>query len=616
MDGYALFARKGTLMRLRKRLFSLILVFVLTFSLLPAAEAAIGTLVKNTGTRHTICTALSSQALAYYTGSNTYDVVSGLGASVSDPMSSAMFSRLSTLMSSTMTNSVSYSSLTTYWPKTDANNGSNDAVLFYSDAVSSSYNREHVWPKSRASFYQSNGGSDLHHLRPTNSNVNSTRSNYTFGNVKGVLSSYKTYAYDGKTVLWYNTSGDGLVEVNDNIKGDVARILLYVWCRWQEPNLYENDPDPYSPSGDTGGNDGLKVIESLDTLLQWMELDPVDTWEMGRNDQCENVQGNRNVFIDYPEYAWLLFGLTPPSDYRTPSGKAMSQSPTPTASATPTATVKPTATPTATPTVTPTVTPTATVKPTATPTATVKPTATPTATVKPTATPVPTLPPPVDLPGDGDYVVRIDGGRIAEHTETVDGKDCLRVDVFLDGVTNERLLSSISLKLLYDADRLTFEQYDALPGSMRYANTDVSGLIQFVYISAAGTPVDGTTPLLTLWFTVKEGITADARIQFAFGDAIRADSVAEGNYTSRKRSVGVQLKPFGIASYLGDANCDGRVTTADAALVLRALVGLSTLKPTGAIQAKVSGDAALSAQDAAMILRYVVKLIDRFPAEE
>ena len=309
-------------MRLRKRLLSLLLVLVLTFTLLPAAEAKTGTLVSNTGTRHTVCTSLSSQALAYYTGNHTYDVVSGLAASSTDPMSSAMFSRLSTLMSSTMTNSVSYNSLTNYWPKTDANNGSSNPILFYSDAISGSFNREHVWPKSRGSFYQSGAGSDLHHLRPTNDTINSTRGNMTMGNVKGVYDTYSTKAYDGRTVLWYNTSAD-IVEVNDNIKGDVARVLLYVWCRWQEPNLYENDPDPYSPSGDTGGNNGLKVIESLSTLLQWMETDPVDTWEMSRNDQCENVQGNRNVFIDYPEYAWLLFGLTPPSDYATPSGEAM-----------------------------------------------------------------------------------------------------------------------------------------------------------------------------------------------------------------------------------------------------------------------------------------------------
>ena len=330
-------------MRLWKRSVSVLLVLLLVAAFIPAAEAKTGTLVANTGTRHVVCTALSSQAQAYYTGNYTYEAVSQLAGSSSDPMNSAMFTRLSSLMSSTMTKTVSYNSLTSYWPKTDANNGSSDAVLFYSDEISSSYNREHVWPKSRGSFYESNAGSDLHHLRPTNSNVNSTRNNYTFGNVKGVLNTYKIYAYGGKTVLWYDTSGNGLVEVNDNIKGDVARILLYVWCRWQEPNLYENDPTPTIGSGDDANN-GIQVIESRETLLQWMELDPVDTWEMSRNDQCENVQGNRNVFIDYPEYAWLIFGLTPPSDYQTPSGSASGGTVTPTA--TPTSTASPTATPT------------------------------------------------------------------------------------------------------------------------------------------------------------------------------------------------------------------------------------------------------------------------------
>jgi endonuclease I len=308
-------------MRLTKRFLSFVLVLALSLSLLPAAEAKTGTLVSNTGTRHEVCTALSSQAQAYYTGNYTYDAVSALSGSSSAPMNSALFNRLSTLMRTTMTNSVSYNSLTNYWPKTDANNGSGNPVLFYSDEISGNFNREHVWPKSRGSFKETNAGSDLHHLRPTNADINSTRGNKTMGNVKGVYSTYKTKALNGGTVLWYNTDAD-VVEVRDNIKGDVARILLYVWCRWQEPNLYENDPNPTIGSGDDANN-GLKVIESLDTLLEWMELDPVDTWEMSRNDQCENVQGNRNVFIDYPEYAWLLFGLTPPSDYQTPSGEAM-----------------------------------------------------------------------------------------------------------------------------------------------------------------------------------------------------------------------------------------------------------------------------------------------------
>lgn len=66
----------------------------------------------------------------------------------------------------------------------------------------------------------------------------------------------------------------------------------------------------------------MPVIESLDTLLEWMQEDPVDTWEMSRNDCVQKVQGNRNVFIDYPEFAWLLFGRELPADYDTPSGYA------------------------------------------------------------------------------------------------------------------------------------------------------------------------------------------------------------------------------------------------------------------------------------------------------
>lgn len=283
---------------------------------------------ENTGTRHVLCTALSAQAEAYYSDGYTYDELSKLagGSGSLSTVDSALFRALHELMDETMTNSVTYKSLTSYWPDTDCTGGSNDAVLFYSDYVSGGYNREHVWPKSRGSFYQSYGGSDLHHLRPTDTTINSTRNNYTFGNVREHCSSWSTATNGGKTVLWYNagySANDcvGLVEVSDNIKGDVARILLYVYVRWEEPNLFEKDPDPYVGPGDDK-NDGNKVIESLETLLQWCEEDPVDTWEMGRNDAVQAIQGNRNVFIDYPELAWLLFDQQIPAEMDTPSGNA------------------------------------------------------------------------------------------------------------------------------------------------------------------------------------------------------------------------------------------------------------------------------------------------------
>lgn len=305
-----------------KRVLSITLVLLLVLSVtvgtLPTVVSAkTGTQGTNTGTRHTLCTSLSTQAQQYYTGSYTWETLSAMTGGNEDCLDTdnELFQALHNLMSSTMTASVSYSSLTSYWPKTDGTGSKSSTQLFYSDTTGSDFNREHVWPKSHASFHESNGGSDLHHLRPTDSTINSTRGNLIMGNVKDKNSSYKTKSYNGKTVLYYTGS---LCEVNDNIKGDVARILLYVWCRWEEPNLFKNTPTPVKGPNDEK-NDGGKVIESLDTLLQWCALDPVDTWEMSRNDQVENIQGNRNAFIDYPELAWLVFGKDVPANITTPT---------------------------------------------------------------------------------------------------------------------------------------------------------------------------------------------------------------------------------------------------------------------------------------------------------
>ncbi len=279
---------------------------------------------KNTDRRGTDCTSLSSQATAYYTGNYTYDTMSKLQGGTTNCLTtvdSTMYKQLQTLMKSTMTNSVSYKALTNYWPATD------NSIYFYSNTgYGGNVSREHVWPKSHATFHQSGGGSDLHHLRPEDAQVNSRRWNYTMGNVKSTVSNPTTYDYEGKVVLWYSPD-KYLVEVPDYVKGDVARILLYVYVRWEEPNLFMNDPSAKPGPGDEK-NDGIKVIESLDTLLEWCELDPVDTWEMKRNDEVQNIQGNRNVFIDYPEYSWLLFGQKVPNDMTTPSGEAKNGTPT------------------------------------------------------------------------------------------------------------------------------------------------------------------------------------------------------------------------------------------------------------------------------------------------
>lgn len=333
--------------RLIKRLAPLFLAVVLVLSAVLSplpATAQTGTRTANTGTRGEACTSLSDQALSYYAERYTWDVLSQLDGGTSSCLETdnALFSALHDLMESTMTQSVTYTNLKQEYPYSDAIDGNTKTYgMFYSGELNDSVaykdiSREHVWPKKHASFHKKNGGCDLHHLRPEIATVNSTRSDYILGNVKDVYPQDKitTPTYNGNVIFYLYTKGnknsDQRCEIPDRVKGDVARILLYVWCRWEQPNLFMDIDDPQVDTSDNKNdnrNDGVRVIESLETLLQWCAEDPVDTWEMGRNDAIELIQGNRNVFIDYPEYAWLLFGQEIPDTLTTPTSASRTVDP-------------------------------------------------------------------------------------------------------------------------------------------------------------------------------------------------------------------------------------------------------------------------------------------------
>ncbi len=324
-----------------KRFLRILLICLPIFAIsaaLPVSAGALGTLPSpNSEPRHVVCTELSRQAKEYYTDEYSYMSLSTMSAaedvstSYSATQNNELYSALHSLMAQTHTYYATYSgynkgSLAYFWNSTDAVENSGTYIMFYSDVIGNaegiSLNREHIWPKSHASFAtkKGGGGSDLHHLRPSASKVNSAKSDHIFGNVNGVYDEGVTEGIFNGEVCWYLNKNLDLFECKDDVKGDVARILLYVYCRWEQPNLYtdmkENLPEPDS---DSKSNSGTKVIESLDTLLSWCESDPVDTWEMERNDLVQDIQGNRNVFIDYPELAFQMFGRDIPDDMTTPS---------------------------------------------------------------------------------------------------------------------------------------------------------------------------------------------------------------------------------------------------------------------------------------------------------
>ncbi|MCR4644158.1 MAG: endonuclease [Oscillospiraceae bacterium] len=319
-------------------------VLMTTAALSPAAlpvSAAPALPDANTEVRHAADAAsLPASAAGYYTGDYTYEKLSALkgasdtSTSLAATKNNPLYDALHTLMADTQTFQPIYKgyaegAIAYYWKCTDAAKGTDNFIGFYTDipyvsagdTKSFSMEREHIWPKNRASFNQLGGGADLHHLRPSVSEVNQAKSNYAFGNVNGVYDKYTSDVVFNDTVYAWVNDVEGYFECKDDVKGDVARILLYIYSRWEQPNLYSDvskNDIPTLDSDDTSDT-GVRVMKDLDTLLQWMEDDPVDTWEMQRNDSAYAVQGNRNVFIDYPELAWKLFGREIPEHLQTPT---------------------------------------------------------------------------------------------------------------------------------------------------------------------------------------------------------------------------------------------------------------------------------------------------------
>jgi len=194
---------------------------------------------------------------------------------------------------------LSYSAVWEALKKTDEDPANaNNVILLYtgrSQAKSTNgggvddWNREHVWAKSHGDFGTAMGpGTDLHHLRPTDVSVNSTRGNLDFDNGGTEHSEALGNYFDSDS--W---------EPRDEVKGDVARMLFYMAVRYEgdvsdEPDLELNN---------TVNNGTAPYHGKLSVLLQWNAQDPVDDRERRRNDIIySDYQHNRNPFIDHPEW--------------------------------------------------------------------------------------------------------------------------------------------------------------------------------------------------------------------------------------------------------------------------------------------------------------------------
>ena len=205
----------------------------------------------------------------------------------------------------------------------DPNNLNNVLCVYtqYSMSAADEYNsgngwsREHVWAKSHGDFGTSTGaGTDVHNLKPADVSINSTRNNRDFDDGgEAVSDSSPPTGYDGSTDCFKTST---TFEPPDSLKGDIARIIFYMVVRYEGENG-EVDLEMVNYADSSPSGEPYHGVQS--TLYSWHVADAVSSFEQNRNDVIYSYQGNRNPFIDHPEYANYLWGGESPTNNAEPT---------------------------------------------------------------------------------------------------------------------------------------------------------------------------------------------------------------------------------------------------------------------------------------------------------
>ena len=191
--------------------------------------------------------------------------------------------------------------------------------------------QEHIWQKSQGFNADGAGGArgDPMHLWPGDSDVNSSLHNDQFYGFVNITSSTKkgkwSYATDNyvgdSLTLGAAGSANYVFEPQDSDKGDIARAIFYMVARYNylsgedadgitsdNPNL-ELAQINVLPGGYTSTTTETGKMGVMTDLLEWHHLDPVDEFEIHRNNLLyKNYTNNRNPFIDYPEWVDFIWG--------------------------------------------------------------------------------------------------------------------------------------------------------------------------------------------------------------------------------------------------------------------------------------------------------------------
>lgn len=172
------------------------------------------------------------------------------------------------------------------------------------------FNKEHTFPKSWFGASQSSQMySDAFIVMPSDKKDNGLRGNLVYANVNPAVTNNIGNGWRiGSCVTPNYPYSLQVFEPADQFKGDFARNYFYMVTCYQNQVANWQTLDPNGNTILDGTSD--KVFEQwyLDMLYSWHEADPVSGKEIDRNNAIYAVQGNRNPFIDHPEYVQIIWG--------------------------------------------------------------------------------------------------------------------------------------------------------------------------------------------------------------------------------------------------------------------------------------------------------------------
>jgi len=161
--------------------------------------------------------------------------------------------------------------------------------LFGSGLEVGSINLEHGWPQAKGAGEGTDGNTNMYHLFPSRTGINSDRANFPYRDIqdnqtqKWYYRGIEMSAKPNTNISAYSEFAGGMFEPRESVKGDIARGMFYFWTIYRQDALAA---DPFY------------FDAQLPDLCFWHVLDPVDADELQRNALIAHYQDDKaNPFI-------------------------------------------------------------------------------------------------------------------------------------------------------------------------------------------------------------------------------------------------------------------------------------------------------------------------------